>query len=337
MPDEIRPIREWEDVTRERFENEIAPLRQPAVFRGLLHNWPIVAKGRSSSAEAAEYLKRLYSRKQIGTIRAPASERGRLFYNREINGYNFQRTMQDLRLVLQELLDLEPRPDAPTVAMQAVTAADHLPGFEDDNPMPLVPAVGARLWIGNAAMIAPHYDLLENLACVAVGRRRFTVFPPEQLENLYVGPIDNTPAGAPISMVDLNAPDFDRYPRFAEALAHAQTAELEAGDVIFIPYMWWHGVQALERFNILVNYWWDEHARPELLPPRVAMMIARLAFSDMSPEQRGRWRAMFDHYIFNDDDNAMEHLPEHARGIFGKLDSKQVRQLRQVLSRMLVE
>ena len=337
MSDQIRPIREWENVTRERFEKEIAPLREPAVFRGLFRDWPIVAKGRFSSAEVVEYLKRFYTSKPIGTAKAPPAENGRLFYNGAMNGYNFQRTMQDMRLVLSELLELENATDPQTIAMQAVTASDHLPGFEDENVMTLVPEVPARLWIGNAAVIAPHYDHLENLACVAVGRRRFTLFPPEQLENLYIGPIDNTPAGAPISMVDLSAPDFELYPRFADALANAQTAELEAGDVIYIPYMWWHGVQALERFNVLVNYWWDEHARPELLAPRIAMMVARLAFSDMSPEQLGRWRAMFDHYIFDDRGDAMEHLPEHARGVFGKLDSKQVRQLRQVLSRMLIE
>lgn len=337
MSETMQPIREWENVTRERFEEEIRPLRQPAVFRGFASDWPLVQKGHASSAEVVDYLKKFYSGKQIGTIKAPASEKGRLFYNETVTGYNFNRSMQDMRPVLHELLALEKEASPGTVAMQAVTAQDHLPGFDAENIMPLIPGVHARLWIGNAAMIAPHYDLLENLACVAVGRRRFTLFPPEQLSNLYIGPVDNTPAGAPISMVDLNAPDLDRYPRIADALAVAQTAELDPGDVIFIPYMWWHGVQALEPFNILVNYWWDEHAAEGQLPARVALMIARLAFKDMSDEQRRRWRAMFDHYIFNDRDDAMDHLPEHAKGVFGDLDLKQLRKLRQVLSRMVLE
>lgn len=337
MSETMQNIREWENVTRERFEEEIRPLRQPALFRGFAEDWPLIQKGRASSAEVVDYLKKFYSGKQIGTIKAPPSEDGRLFYNETVTGYNFNRSMQDMRPVLHELLALEKESSPGTVAMQAVTAHDHLPGFDDDNIMPLIPGVPARLWIGNAAMIAPHYDLLENLACVAVGRRRFTLFPPEQLPNLYIGPVDNTPAGAPISMVDLNAPDFDRYPRFADALAAAQTAELDPGDVIFIPYMWWHGVQALEPFNILVNYWWDEHAAEGQLPARVALMVARLAFKDMSAEQRGRWRAMFDHYIFNDRDDAMDHLPEHAKGVFGDLNLKQLRQVRQVLSRMVLE
>lgn len=338
MFEAAQPIREWENVTARRFHEEIRPLRQPAVFRGLASGWPIVAKGRTSSADVVQYLGKFYSGKLAGALTLPHSENGRLFYNRDVNGYNFRRSMQDMRQFLQDLLRLEGEALPETIAMQAVTASDHLPGFEDENRMPLVPpGVHARLWIGNAAVIAPHYDLLENLACVAVGRRRFTLFPPEQLANLYVGPVDNTPAGTPISMVDLNAPDLDRYPRFADAWTQAQSAELDPGDVLFIPYMWWHGVQALEKFNVLVNYWWDEHVQEGMVPARVALMIARLAFKNMSDEQRGRWRAMFDHYIFNDRDDAMEHLPEGARGVFGNLNAKQLRQARQLLARMLTE
>jgi quercetin dioxygenase-like cupin family protein len=38
----------------------------------------------------------------------------------------------------------------------------------------------------------------------------------------------------------------------------AMEAELSPGDAIFIPMGWFHHVEALERFNVLVNYWWDE-------------------------------------------------------------------------------
>jgi len=58
------------------------------------------------------------------------------------------------------------------------------------------------------------------------GRRRFTLFPPEQIANLYVGPLDFAPTGAAMSMVNLRNPDFARHPRFKEALAATQVAEL---------------------------------------------------------------------------------------------------------------
>ena len=124
--------------------------------------------------------------------------------------------------------------------------------------MPLVPAAAKpRLWIGNAAKVATHNDPIENVAVVAAGRRRFTLFPPSAEPDLYMGPHDPTPAGARISMVHVTAPDFERFPRFASALEVAQVAELLPGDAIFIPRDWYHHVEALDRFNVLVNYWWD--------------------------------------------------------------------------------
>jgi hypothetical protein len=83
-------------------------------------------------------------------------------------------------------------------------------------------------------------------------------FPPDQVANLYVGPLDHTMAGQPASMAPLKSPDFDRFPRFREALAAARTAELEPGDAIYIPTLWWHHVEALSAFNVLVNYWWED-------------------------------------------------------------------------------
>ncbi len=60
-------------------------------------------------------------------------------------------------------------------------------------------------------------------------------------------------------MVDFADPDFARHPRFREA--HGRTrrsAELEPGDLLFYPALWWHHVEALDAFNILVNYWWND-------------------------------------------------------------------------------
>jgi hypothetical protein len=334
VPDQPRPIREWTDVTLDRLNAEIRPLGQPAVFRGFKSDWPLVRAGLQSATAAADYISRFYRDAQIGTLTVPPSEHGRLFYNREMKGYNFGRSMESLRSVLRSILTVQGQPNAPGIAMQAVEAPEVLPGFEAEQPMELAPNAPAKLWIGNAAHVAPHYDLKENIACVAVGRRRFTLFSPEQLPNLYVGPLDNTPAGAPISLVELANPDFEAFPRFAEALTAAQSAELDPGDVIYIPYMWWHGVQALESFNVLVNYWWNDHEARSQVHPSTALALAWIAFMDMPPEHRARWRDMFDHYIFSE--GAMDHVPPHARGVMGELDDKQIAQVRQMLARALM-
>ena len=144
-----------------------------------------------------------------------------------------------------------------------------------------------RIWIGNRSLVSTHFDLSDNIACVVAGRRRFTLFPPEQLPNLYVGPLDHTMAGQPASMVELNAPDFERFPRFREALAAAVTAELEPGDAIYIPTLWWHQIEALAPFNILVNYWWED------APPDTRLDVrgdgpCHLRGGTLPPEHRAR-------------------------------------------------
>lgn len=332
MTPDPKPIREWHNVARAEFEGEIRPLGQPAVLRGLGRDWPLVRHGLGSAKAAADYLVQFYRGQPVSAITVPPAERGRIFYNSDMTGYNFSRTQEDLRNVLGALFRAAGTPDGRAIAMQAIPADDALPGFTGEQAMALAPGIVPNLWIGSAAIVAPHYDLWENIACVAVGRRRFILFPPDQLPNLYVGPLDNTPAGAPVSMVPLVDPDLDRYPRYRDALAAAQTAELGPGDGLYIPYMWWHGVLALDPFNILVNYWWND-ARPRAqIHPATALVAARLAFCDLPEEQRRVWRNAFDHYVFGADGDALAHLPPQARGILGELDERQIAAAKQVIA-----
>ena len=165
---------------------------------------------------------------------------------------------------------------------------------------------------------------------MAAGRRRFTLFPPEQIGNLYMGPLDFNPAGQAISMVDLARPDLERYPRFAEALAHAQVAELDTGDAIFIPSMWLHDVEALAPFNVLVNYWWRQ-SPAWMDTPQNTLMHALLSMRELPPEQRAIWKGLFDHYVFASDGSEAAHLPPAARGILAPLDADGARRVRAFL------
>ena len=205
----------------------------------------------------------------------------------------------------------------------------------EENPPPL----GERnprhsIWIGNATRVAAHSDFPDNLACCAVGKRRFTLFPPDQFRNLYLGPLDNTPAGRPISMVDFHAPDLDRFPRFAEALGHAQVANMDPGDALFVPSMWWHHVEGLSDFNLLVNYWWRDGAAWGG-DPQVALNHAILALRDLPQADREIWRDLFDHYVFSHDPANHAHIPDGKRGVLDPLDAPAASRLRSFLLRML--
>lgn len=256
----------------------------------------------------------------------PPEIAGRFFYSDDMRGFNFRREHVPLSALLAELVRLEAAPDPPALYAGAATADDHLPGWAAANPPPLpTPGAAPRIWIGNATRVSTHYDVPPNLACVVAGRRRFTLFPPEQITNLYVGPLEWTMAGQPVSMVDPDVPDLDRFPKFAEALAHAQTAELEPGDALFIPSLWWHHVAALSPFNVLLNYWWS---RPQDTPPFAALAHALLSIRDLPRAERDGWAAWFDHYVFSDTaHDAAAHVPSHASGVLGPPGAQRTREM----------
>ncbi len=330
---EPAPLEERGPVDAETFAREIVPAYCPVVLRGHVADWPAVAAGRGGTRAIADYVAAFASDAPASVMIGPPEIGGRFFYRDDMAGFNFTRDRAPVKLLLAKLLELESDPHPPAVYAGAAATADHLPGWTDANPLDLPAADAvARVWIGNATHVSTHYDLSGNIACVVAGRRRFTLFPPDQIANLYVGPLDVTMAGQPASMVDLAAPDLARYPRFAEALAHARTAELEPGDAIFIPGLWWHDVRAAGPLNVLVNYWWGY---PDI-SPFPAMIHALLAMRDLPAPERAAWRQWLDHYIFGEDaPAAADHLPPHARTVLAAPSPGRTEHLRQFLLRSL--
>jgi hypothetical protein len=250
-------IPEREAPTPDEFRRTIVPSARPVVMKRLAGDWPLVAAARESADHCAALLSDRASDAPVEILRADPKEEGRFHYAADGHSLNFIRGQASLALFLAALREqsVVERPFA--LVTQGLLAERHVPGFAASHPMPLVPnEAEPRLWIGNAAKVATHNDPVDNIAVVVAGRRRFTLFPPEAEGDLYMGPAHPTPAGTPVSMVHVTAPDLDRYPRFAEAMKVAQVAELSPGDAIFIPRNWFHHVEALERFNMLVNYWW---------------------------------------------------------------------------------
>lgn len=318
----MNPIPVRHGVTPAIFQ-EIRAAGEPVVMKGLAAGWPFVR-----AADAAGYLRAMALPGTVHFMRAPPEIEGRMHYGATIGSRNFTReeaSFAGFLDLLAEQAGVE-RPEA--LALQGLPASQLMPGFAEANPMPLVPGIAPRLWIGNAAKVAIHHDPTENIAVVGAGRRRFTLFAPEQVGNLYMGPFDPTPAGVQVSMVHLTAPDHARYPRFAAAMAAALVAELDPGDAIYIPYQWYHHVEALDRFNVLVNYWWDPV--PDASPWE-AMMHGFVSLRSLPPDQRRAWRAMFDRYVFLVDGDPGAHLPAEARGVFGATSPQAIAQMRAML------
>ena len=190
----MTPIREWHDVGADVFRRDIAPADEPAVLRGVVRSWPAVQRGAQSPEAIAAYLAGLDNGHPVDAIMTPPAEQGRIFYNARFDGFNFLRNRVPVAKVLEQLSRYAAFAEPPSVAVQSAPIADCLPGFAPDNRLALLPdAVAPRIWIGNHIVTPAHFDESNNIACVVAGRRRFTLFPPEQIRNLYIGPLDFAP------------------------------------------------------------------------------------------------------------------------------------------------
>lgn len=290
---------------------------RPVVLRGQVADWPAVAAARAGDDAIVAYLSREPSARPVKAIAAAPSEGGRFFYTPDLTRLNFVRGSGRFEAFLKDLLSAASHPEPPAMAVQSEDLPSLLPGFVRDNRLALLPDVPAKIWIGNCIKVGTHYDAKENVACCVAGERRFTLFPPEQIVNLYPGPFELTPAGIPVSMVDPHAPDLARYPRFAEAAPHALSGTLQPGDAIYIPYGWWHAVESLAPVSMLVNYWWTPGQPEGIGSPYEALLHAMLAFRHLPPDQKEVWRGIIDYYVFETAGDPSAHLPPHAKGVIG--------------------
>ena len=330
---QVRPLAEWYDPSRDQFEKEIVARHEPAILRGLVAAWPAVTAARESTADLKEYLSRIDRGMNVRAFIGPSEMRGRFFYNREFDGFNFGVVETELQPLLTAMVE---GAAGRHVYMGSTPTAQLLPGFAGENPLDLLDGkpTEPRVWIGTDSVVAPHFDESDNIACVVSGRRKFTLFPPDQVSNLYVGPIDNTMAGQPASLVDLDNPDFEQFPRFREALDHALIAELEPGDAVYIPALWWHGVRASGPLNVLVNYWWQDTPL-DAGSPMIAIASALLSVGLLPEHKRHAWRNLFDHFVFKTDSDPVAHIPEHARGVLSRSTPELRRVLRDFVVRAL--
>jgi len=325
-------VKEIEGCSQNDITQHVLSATEPLLFKGLVSNWPVVSAAKKSNKQAATYINQFYQGMTVGVGIGKPGCNGRLFYNDEFTDFNFTTQGSKLDCFFEQLL-LSVGEEFPTSQYVGSTHIDKLlPQFRNENDLDALTEYKplASIWLGNESIIAAHQDMPDNIACCVAGKRRFTLFPPEQVENLYLGPLDHTPAGQAVSLVDFHQPNWTKFPKFKHALKYAQVVELEPGDAIFIPSMWWHHVEGLNRFNILINYWWQT-TPTRMGAPIDAMYHAMLNIKNLPDEQKKAWQTMFNHFVFNNDPEALSHIPPHALGILDSHNEIAARKIRAML------
>src|SRR5690606_694897 len=193
----MRKVQEIAGVTPDRIPlDELMAAQQPAVLKGAANDWPLVARGQAGAEATIDDLKVFDGgRRLVGYTGAPEIG-GRFFYDSDLTGLNFEAARAPLGEFLDRIAASLEDPETSAFYIGSTDLDLYLPGFRSENDLALDPAsLGGEpplvsIWIGNRTVATAHFDMSNNLACSLVGRRRVTLFPPDQVSTAYQRPVD---------------------------------------------------------------------------------------------------------------------------------------------------
>jgi len=232
---DLQPVPREDRVDREHFQQNYLVPRQPVVLTSLARSWPALHQWTPAFLEA-NYGEELV---QVHDASFFTPGKGYMGSLRKMRFSDFLQSVlhksADLRLFAYSL-PVELRKDVPPPEI-----AD---GFSERLTFLFFGCKGSVTRI--------HFDLdMPHLLHTAIyGRKRVVLFGPEQSVNLYRHPFTVN------SSVNVDAPDYERFPR----LAYAKGLEviLEPGETLFIPAGWWHHIYYEEGGYAVTLRFWNE-------------------------------------------------------------------------------
>eukprot|EP00933_Yihiella_yeosuensis_P051120 TRINITY_DN48967_c0_g1_i1.p1 TRINITY_DN48967_c0_g1~~TRINITY_DN48967_c0_g1_i1.p1 ORF type:complete len:406 (-),score=67.75 TRINITY_DN48967_c0_g1_i1:57-1274(-) len=110
-----------------------------------------------------------------------------------------------------------------------------------------------ELFVGMVGAETPlHFDERENLFLHVRGQKEVCVFPFVDYCRLYPFPTTH-PCDRQSMVGNPRAADLEAFPKFADAVG--QYAVLKAGDLLYLPYGWWHWLRNLENHALSISFW----------------------------------------------------------------------------------
>lgn len=282
----------YEDVIEDQFMSEIYPQRKPALLVGLdigpcVQKWNInylqehlgerEVKIHVSTTPRMDFVNKNFAYRSL-----PFHELIQRIYMPTQSNYFFD----EKELYYLRSLGDNPRKEVANVALQFPSLSEdlRLPNFfrpeQFFSSVFRISSPGLHLWT--------HYDIMDNLLLQIQGRKRVVLFSPQDVPYMYL-------IGDKSRVVDIDNPDLEKYPEFTKATKYECT--MNAGDVLFLPALWFHNVQALTP-GIAVNVFWrhldpkyydvkDVYGNKDLLPASQALQLVDKATKSLSvlPEE----------------------------------------------------
>nr|XP_060637831.1 tRNA wybutosine-synthesizing protein 5 isoform X2 [Anolis sagrei ordinatus] len=226
----VLPLEEHAGLTRERFLQDIYPLRKPAVLKGIdlgpcMTKWTVdylsqaagnkEVKVHVSTVQQMDFLSKNFVYRTLPFdvfVRRAAEAKHTEYFISEDEKYYLRSLGED------------PRKDIADLRKQFPLLADdiHIPEyFEKEQLFSTVfriSSAGLQLWT--------HYDVMDNFLIQVTGKKRVVLYSPRDAPYLYL-------SGTKSEVLDVDKPDLKKYPLFVKARRYE--CQLKAGDVLFIP------------------------------------------------------------------------------------------------------
>ncbi|XP_016830897.1 tRNA wybutosine-synthesizing protein 5 isoform X3 [Cricetulus griseus] len=252
MAEQCLPVPRLRGVTREHFMEHLYPQRMPLVLEGL-------DLGSCTSKWTVGYLSQAGGTKEVKVHVAAVPQMNFIKLYRLTNWSREQpkkhiknSSFQRMRNTTYGLLEKTQGSLFVCLSMQDVAdIRQQFPSLGGDIKFPIffeegqffssvfrISSPGLQLWT--------HYDVMDNFLIQVTGKKRVILFSPRDAHYLYL-------SGSKSEVLDIDSPDLDKYPLFPKARRYE--CSLEAGDVLFIPALWFHNVIS-EEFGVGVNVFW---------------------------------------------------------------------------------
>lgn len=235
---DMTPIARIDPPSPEEFEARYIKRSQPVILRGAIDDWPAM------KLWSGDYFKRRFGDREVPVVRS----RGGSLYDQNA-GLHYE------RIRVRDYVDLL-EPAKPIDLYMVFRVQDVMPELLDDIVRPPYCRDAAwcrsRFWFAGPDMKGPlHRDLPDNLYAQIIGHKRLIMLDRRLTRMVHR---HSFRSGVPnYSPVDPEAPDLTRYPHFRDA--PLMVADIEPGDLFYIPSLWWHQAHSVDT-SLSINLWW---------------------------------------------------------------------------------
>nr|XP_051704285.1 tRNA wybutosine-synthesizing protein 5 isoform X3 [Oryctolagus cuniculus] len=229
------PVPRLEGVSEEQFLRDLYPQRKPLVLEG-------IDLGPCTSKWTVDYLSQIGGKKDVKVHVAAVAQMDFISKNFVYRTLPFDELVQ--RAAEEKHKEFFISEDVADIRKQfpLLEADIKFPNFfkkeQFFSSVFRISSSGLQLWT--------HYDVMDNFLIQVTGKKRVVLFSPRDAQYLYL-------SGTKSEVLNIDNPDLAKYPLFSKARRYE--CSLKAGDVLFIPALWFHNIIS-EEFGVGVNVFW---------------------------------------------------------------------------------